>query len=123
MPTLYQNAVEEYIEPVSAVSEDKFARVMTGIVKNPLAIPPRYPEKDFLKETLITTFMYVVFIIIAILGKMALDLLALAIYGHHTPPDSVGLFIITISRGLIIVNTALFIVHLVNASKKAIANS
>ena|ERR1700720_509961 len=123
MLSTYQHAVEEYLQPV-ALDEQERVTVGTEMQKRTQKTTwASYPEAEFLKEVLTRTFVFILFLIIAMYGRVALDFVVVAIFGHHPPPQWVGTIIRAGALGIIAVNCALFTVHLINASKRLISHS
>jgi hypothetical protein len=122
----YQHAVEEYLEPVARGAQESVTVARTEKkMKRPkvTSASSQYPEMDFLKEVLTRTSVFILFLIAAMYGRVVLDFVVVAIFGHHTPPESVGMIIRVCALIIIALNCALFAVHLVNASKRLIAHS
>jgi hypothetical protein len=121
----YQHVVSEYLQPV--VSPPTLGEIsaisMAAKKKENYGSPSGYPEKDFLKEILSRSFVFILFLIAALSARVILDFIVVAFFGHHVPPHSVEVIIRTTALGIIAVNCALFTVHLINASKRLISHS
>ena len=125
MLALYQNFVQDYLAPVASTNVERPTITRAQISKKSMAtaVSSRYPEKTFVAEVLARTFVFMLFLGAAMLGKVFLDFVVTAVYGHQIPPHSVNLVVTTLARGMIIVNASLFTVHLLNASRRLILNS